>query len=174
MARLTWKIRGLNPNSPSWLNHLHHYGAPPWWSQHKTHPMWVEHIWKDMSPFPAPPPPPLKCVTKNLANFIQIRFSMLKFIFIVQDLKDLMNSLISLMKVHNWTLKLMWRLLGPPILVILLISAFVKYFYMILGPFTNLKLHFGQIRGCRLYIDQIYQQIYLFIRFLWFLVRSNK
>jgi hypothetical protein len=73
-----------------------------------------------------------------------------------------MNSLISLMKVHNWTLKLMWRLLGPPILVILLILAFVKNFYMILGPFTNLKLHFGQIRGCCPYTDQIYQKNYYF------------
>jgi hypothetical protein len=56
----------------------------------------------------------------------------------------------------------MWRLLGPPILVILLILAFVKYFYMILGPFTNLKLHFGQIRGCRPYIDQIYPKNYYY------------
>jgi hypothetical protein len=68
-AQFAWKIRGLNPNSPSWLNHLHHYGAPPWWSRLQTHPMWVEHIWKDMSPSLAPPPPPPKCVTKKLANF---------------------------------------------------------------------------------------------------------
>jgi hypothetical protein len=82
---------------------------------------------------------------------------MLKFIFIVQDLKDLMNSLISAMKVQYWILKPMWRFLGPPILVIFLILAFLKCFYIFLGPFTNLKLHFGQIRGSHPYIHQIYQ-----------------
>jgi hypothetical protein len=73
-----------------------------------------------------------------------------------------MDSLISLMKVQNWTLKLMRKFLGPPILVVVLILAFVKYFYIFLGPFTNLKLYFGQFRGSRPYIDQIYQQIYYF------------